>query len=191
MRRQQVNNGHWVSRQSFPADNKRRISFRFFIAISKHLAVQRVWKQIPLLHLLSALVVVVLACLTSSSSTQGRVPCSSVGSGPWNCQWWTECQPPSWKWLLKLINGEIFLNAGETDFVLSRYPSVDFRRGIQLCNCHLQWRFFIAITIIIIIIMMKRNDTAQTGQSFFPRCEERPDCGSTKVESDCLCSGIT
>ena len=43
---------------------------------------------------------------------------------------------------------------------------------------------------VIVTIMMKRNDTAQTGQSFSPRCEERPDCGSTKVESDCLCSGI-
>ena len=37
---------------------------------------------------------------------------------------------------------------------------------------------------------MERNDTAQTGKSFSPRCEERPDCGSTKVESECLCSGI-
>ena len=36
---------------------------------------------------------------------------------------------------------------------------------------------------------MERNDTAQTGKSFSPRCEERPDCGSTKVESECLCSG--
>jgi len=35
-----------------------------------------------------------------------------------------------------------------------------------------------------------RNDTAQTGKSFPPRCEERPDCGSTKVESDCFCSGM-
>merc|ERR1711863_197297 len=35
-----------------------------------------------------------------------------------------------------------------------------------------------------------RNDTAQTGKSFSPRCEERPDCGSTKVESDCFCSGM-
>ena len=34
-----------------------------------------------------------------------------------------------------------------------------------------------------------RNDTAQTGQSFAPRCEERPECGSTSVQSDCLCSG--
>ena len=35
-----------------------------------------------------------------------------------------------------------------------------------------------------------RNDTAQTGQSFAPRCEERPECGSTSVQSDCLCSGL-
>jgi len=35
-----------------------------------------------------------------------------------------------------------------------------------------------------------RNDTAQTGQSFAPRCEERPECGSTSVQSDCLCSGM-
>jgi len=35
-----------------------------------------------------------------------------------------------------------------------------------------------------------RNDTAQTGQSFRPRCEEIPDCGSTHVMSDCLCSGM-
>ena len=47
----------------------------------------------------------------------------------------------------------------------------------------------ISISIDIVMIMSKRNDTAQTGKSFPPRCEERPDCGSTKVESDCLCSG--
>jgi len=35
-----------------------------------------------------------------------------------------------------------------------------------------------------------RNDTKQTGQSFRPRCEERPDCGSTMVMSNCLCSGM-
>jgi len=35
-----------------------------------------------------------------------------------------------------------------------------------------------------------RNDTAQTGQSFRPRCEEIPHCGSTHVMSDCLCSGM-
>merc|ERR1712142_945566 len=35
-----------------------------------------------------------------------------------------------------------------------------------------------------------RNDTKQTGQSFRPRCEERPDCRSTMVMSNCLCSGI-
>jgi len=35
-----------------------------------------------------------------------------------------------------------------------------------------------------------RNDTRQTGQSFEPRCEEVPNCGSTKKMSDCLCSGM-
>jgi len=35
-----------------------------------------------------------------------------------------------------------------------------------------------------------RNDTIQTGQSFKPRCDEIPDCGSTKVMSRCLCSGM-
>jgi len=35
-----------------------------------------------------------------------------------------------------------------------------------------------------------RNDTAQTGRSFRPRCEERPDCGSTSLNSNCLCSGM-
>ena len=35
-----------------------------------------------------------------------------------------------------------------------------------------------------------RNDTANTGASFKPRCEEIPDCGSTELNSRCLCSGM-
>merc|ERR1712112_673115 len=35
-----------------------------------------------------------------------------------------------------------------------------------------------------------RNDTSNSGQSFPPRCEEVPDCGSTLVNSKCLCSGM-
>ena len=35
-----------------------------------------------------------------------------------------------------------------------------------------------------------RNDTKQTGQSFKPRCEEVPNCGSTEVMSQCFCSGM-
>jgi len=35
-----------------------------------------------------------------------------------------------------------------------------------------------------------RNDTMQTGQSFKPRCEEIPNCGSKLVKSTCLCSGM-
>jgi len=35
-----------------------------------------------------------------------------------------------------------------------------------------------------------RNDTVQTGKSFKPRCEEIPNCGSTKVMSKCFCSGM-
>jgi len=37
---------------------------------------------------------------------------------------------------------------------------------------------------------LPRNDTANTGQSFKPRCEEVPDCGSEEVNSRCLCSGM-
>merc|ERR1711973_211912 len=35
-----------------------------------------------------------------------------------------------------------------------------------------------------------RNDTANTGKSFPPRCQEIPDCGSTEVNSKCRCSGM-
>ena len=35
-----------------------------------------------------------------------------------------------------------------------------------------------------------RNDTKQTGQSFKPKCEEVPNCGSTEVMSQCFCSGM-
>jgi len=35
-----------------------------------------------------------------------------------------------------------------------------------------------------------RNDTANTGESFKPRCKEIPDCGSTELNSKCLCSGM-
>merc|ERR1712066_329476 len=35
-----------------------------------------------------------------------------------------------------------------------------------------------------------RNDTRQTGESFPPRCEEIPNCGSTEVNSKCRCSGM-
>lgn len=35
-----------------------------------------------------------------------------------------------------------------------------------------------------------RNDTQNTGESFKPRCKEIPNCGSTEVNSDCLCSGM-
>lgn len=35
-----------------------------------------------------------------------------------------------------------------------------------------------------------RNDTHQTGKSFAPKCEERPNCGSTENNSECLCSGM-
>ena len=37
---------------------------------------------------------------------------------------------------------------------------------------------------------LPRNDTANTGASFPPRCEEVPDCGSTEVNSKCKCSGM-
>ena len=37
---------------------------------------------------------------------------------------------------------------------------------------------------------LPRNDTAQTGQSFPPRCKEVPNCGSTLVNSKCRCSGM-
>jgi len=35
-----------------------------------------------------------------------------------------------------------------------------------------------------------RNDTRQTGDSFPPRCNEIPNCGSTEVNSKCKCSGM-
>ena len=35
-----------------------------------------------------------------------------------------------------------------------------------------------------------RNDTAQTGASFPPLCEEVPDCGDAARESRCFCSGM-
>merc|ERR1711915_15432 len=35
-----------------------------------------------------------------------------------------------------------------------------------------------------------RNDTANTGESSKPRCKEIPNCGSTDVNSKCLCSGM-
>jgi len=35
-----------------------------------------------------------------------------------------------------------------------------------------------------------RNDTRQTKASFEPRCDEIPNCGSTKVDSKCRCSGM-
>ena len=37
---------------------------------------------------------------------------------------------------------------------------------------------------------LPRNDTANTGASFPPRCEEVPNCGSTEVNSKCRCSGM-
>ena len=37
---------------------------------------------------------------------------------------------------------------------------------------------------------LPRNDTAQTGKSFPPKCQEVPDCGSTLVNSKCKCSGM-
>ena len=37
---------------------------------------------------------------------------------------------------------------------------------------------------------LPRNDTANTGASFPPQCDEREDCGSTEVNSRCRCSGM-
>lgn len=37
---------------------------------------------------------------------------------------------------------------------------------------------------------LPRNDTANTGASFPPKCKEVPDCGSTLVNSKCKCSGM-
>lgn len=37
---------------------------------------------------------------------------------------------------------------------------------------------------------LPRNDTSNTGQSFAPKCEERPGCGSEAHASHCLCSGM-